>query len=312
MSEIDPQGISVHDLADSLGDESGEFDEVEQEETPEEEAPETEQSDEPKEGESEEGEDEESEPGEKFVIDGEEFDVPAELAPAAKKLKAFEEAVRADYTRKTQEAAAMRNQATQIQQRVKQEAEFSQRNIELLAEMKAIESSLAEYKGVDWAALAEQDIGAYSKHKEIRDGLRERYQAIGNEYGQRRAVMEQQAEAQWQQNWQHTVSAVKQAIPTYDATTDTKAVQTAVKLGEKYGIKVDPNDLSRELNPLVWIGLVELSKHFELQAKRPEVSKKLAAAPAPKQGRPVKQSRTQEAEKRLRSRGRVEDLAKFL
>lgn len=314
MNEIDQNGISVNDLANSLGDDDGEFDERIEDE-PEEESPESESDEEPEEGEPEEEEGKESESGEKLVIDGEEFDVPAELAPAAKKLKAFEESVRADYTRKTQEAAAMRQEATTIQQKVQQEARFYQANTDLLVEWKTLEAQLKEYEGVDWAALAEQDIGAYSRHKEIRDSLRERQQKVGNEFGQRKAAIDEQQAQEHAQRWQNTVNQVKTAIPNYDAAMDAKAVQAAVKLGEKYGFTVDPKELSKELNPLVWVGLVELSKHYDLIAKRPETAKRIAEAPKaqPKQGRPAPKTRHQEAEKRLKSgRGRIEDLAKFL
>ena len=314
MTGIDRNsGISVDDLANSLGDDDGEFDERIEDE-PDEEGPESEPTDEPEEGESEEGDGEESESGEKLVIDGEEFDVPAELAPVAKKLKAFEESVRADYTRKTQEAAAMRQDATNIQQKVQQEARFYQANTDLLVEWKTLDAQLKEYDAVDWASLAEQDIGAYSRHKEIRDSLRQRQQQVGNEFGQRKAAIDDQMVQAQSQRWQNTVNQVKTAIPNYDAAMDAKAVQAAVKLGEKYGFTVDTAALSKELNPLVWVGLVELSKHYDLIAKRPETAKRIAEVKAqPKQGRPAPKTRHQEAAKRLSSgRGGIEDLAKFL
>lgn len=308
-TEIDPSGISITDLADEFG-EGEEIEEVE----PEEEETDEESTEEPDEGESEEDDKAESETGDKFVIDGEEFAVPKELAPVAEKLKKYEESVRADYTRKTQEAAEVRKSAESLQQQVQQEAIFQQQNTELLVHWKTLDAQLKEYEGVDWAALAEQDIGAYSKHKEIRDGLRLEQQQVGEAFAQRRQQIEQQqAEAQQKQR-ESTVAIVRKAIPTYDQETDKKAVQTAIKLGEKYGIKIDAQTMSKNLDPLVWIGLVELSKYHDLIAKRPEVSKRVEQAPAPaKLSRPAPKTRHQDAEKRLKSgRGRIEDLAKFL
>lgn len=312
MSEIDPSGISISDLANSLGDDDSEFDEELEAQEPEDKDNEEESADEPDEGESED-EDAESESGEKFVIDGEEFAVPKELAPVAEKLKRYEESVRADYTRKTQEAAEMRKQAETLSQRVQQEAVFQQQNTELLVEWKSIDAQLKEYEGIDWAALAEQDIGAYSRHKEIRDGLRIKQQQVGNEFNNRQQYYGQQAEAERQQMRENTVAIVRKAIPHYDQSTDQKAVQTAIKLGEKYGIQVDAQTLSQNLDPLVWIGLVELSKYHDLVAKRPEAKKRVEAAPPAKLSRPAPKTRHQEAEKRLKAgRGRIEDLAKFL
>ena len=310
MSEIDQDGISINDLADSLGDSDSEFDEATE---PEEEETGDESTEEPEEGESEEEEDAESETGDKFVIDGEEFEVPKELAPVAEKLKRYEESVRADYTRKTQEAAEVRKNAEYLQHRVQQEAEFNQQNTDLLVEWKSIDAQLKEYENVDWAALAEQDIGSYSRHKELRDSLRLKQQQLGAVYMQRYQYVEQQKAAETQQMRDNTVAIVRKAIPSYDKATDQKAVQTAIALGEKYGLKVDAEALSRNLDPLIWIGLVELSKYHDLVSKRPEISKRVKEAPPAKLSRPAPKTRHQEAEKRLKSgRGRIEDLAKFL
>lgn len=310
MSEIDQDGISINDLADSLGDSDSEFDEATE---PAEEETGDESTEEPEEGESEEEEDAESETGDKFVIDGEEFEVPKELAPVAEKLKRYEESVRADYTRKTQEAAEVRKNAEYLQHRVQQEAEFNQQNTDLLVEWRSIDAQLKEYENVDWAALAEQDIGSYSRHKELRDSLRLKQQQLGADYMQRYQYAEQQKAAETQQMRDNTVAIVRKAIPSYDKATDQKAVQTAIALGEKYGLKVDAEALSRNLDPLIWIGLVELSKYHDLVSKRPEISKRVKEAPPAKLSRPAPKTRHQEAEKRLKSgRGRIEDLAKFL
>lgn len=308
-TEIDPSGISINDLADEFGEE--ETEEVE----PEEEETEDESTDEPEEGETEEEEDAESETGEKFVIDGEEFDVPKELAPVAEKLKRYEESVRADYTRKTQEAAEVRKTAETLQQRVQQEAVFNQQNTDLLVEWKTLDAQLKEYEGVDWAALAEQDIGAYSKHKELRDALRQKQQHVAQEFNQRKAFIEERQSEEQRKQHEYTVEAVTRAVPDYFEKYDNKVEGVAESLASKYGLTIDKAQLKRlSSDPVVVLGLVELSKYYDLIAKRPEVSKRVESAPKPaKLSRPAPKTRHQEAEKRLKSgRGRIEDLAKFL
>lgn len=310
MSEMAPETeVSVFDLADSLGDdiESEEVEEVAEAED----EPSAEPESEPEQGEPEEEEAEDS-TGEKLVIDGEEFEVPQELRPVAEKLKGLEKSLRADHTRKTQEAAEVRKAAQNFYQQTQQQAQFQQQNIDLLAAMHAAQNELAGYEGVDWATLAETDIAAYSKHKEIRDGLREKAYRINTELAQRQQAMAQQEQDAIQQKRVQTIETVRRAIPTYDEATDQKAVRAAVKLGEKYGIKVDGEYLRSVLDPLVWIGLVELSKYQDLQSRKPEISKKVAEAPRMKPVAPAAKPRTQEAAKRLKQTGRVEDLAKFL
>lgn len=299
--------MSVNDLADSLGDESAE---VENEEQPvEQDEQEAESSEESVQDEPQDEEAEES--GSKLVIDGEEFEVPQELAPLAEKLKGLESSLRADHTRKTQEAAEMRKNAETFHAKVNEEAEFQQKNIEIIAEWKSIDQQLKQYEDIDWGELAESDIGQYSRHKEIRDSLRAKQQSLAGEFQQRREHVSQQKEAEQRQLREATVATVRKAIPNYDQSTDAKAVQAAQKLAEKYGIEFDAAALSQEMNPLVWIGLVELSKHQELVDKRPVTQKKVTEAPRIK-NQIAQKPRNQEAAKRLQQTGRIEDLAKLL
>lgn len=301
-------------LADMLDDAEPFEDESAEEVTEQQDESEPESSEESAQDESDEEEGEESEAtGEKLVIDGEEFEVPTELAPLAAKLKGLESSLRADHTRKTQEAAEIRKAATNFYEQTKQTAAFQNENVGYLASLFATQNELATYENVDWATLAETDIVAYSKHKEIRDGLREKAYKINAELAQRQTLAQQQEEQARHQKWQSTIETVKRAIPTYDEATDQKAVKAAQALGAKYGIKVDGDQLRQMLDPLVWIGLVELSKYQDLVAKRPEISKKVAEAPKMKKPlAPAAKPRNQEATKRLKQSGRVEDLAKFL
>ena len=272
-----------------------------------------ESNEEPDEGESEEDEADESEPVEKLVIDGEEFEYPKELAPLAEKLKGLEASLRSDHTRKTQEAAEMRKSVEAEQQHLHQEAAFIQQNTDLMVEWQTAAKQLKEYEGVDWGALAEQDIGAYTRHKEIRDSLRQRQQEIGNEFNNRKTYALNQNAQIMHQKRAETVNAVKRAIPNYDAETDKKAVQAAVKLGEKYGFKVDPQVLSQNLDPLIWVGLVELSKHFELVGKRPETKKQVAEAKHAKPSKPQKQVTQNRGDKirKLLAQGRLREAAQI-
>lgn len=269
--------------------------------------PEVEESDEdqPADEEAEDSEDE----TETLTIDGEEVTLPKEVA---EKVTKVQKRLEADYTRKTQEAAEMRKSAEQLKQRVEQDAVFYQQNTDLLVQGQSIEAQLKEYENVDWAALAEQDISAYSKHKEIRDGLRMQQQHVWQEFSQRQAFMSQQQAEQQKQQHQFAVDTVKRAIPDYFEKYDTKVVSVAESLAAKYGLTLDKAQLKQmSSDPLVVLGLVELSKYHDLIAKRPESAKKVAAAPAKPTAKPQKssaQSREQKI-KSLLAAGRIREAA---
>lgn len=271
--------------------------------------PEVEESDEdqPDDEEAEDSEDE----TETLTIDGEEVTLPKEVA---EKVTKVQKRLEADYTRKTQEAAEMRKSAEQLKQTVEQDAAFYQQNIDLLAEGKSIDAQLKEYESVDWAALAETDIGAYSKHKEIRDGLRERQQNVWQEFNNRKTFLQQQETERQKQQYAQTVDVVKRAIPDYFEKYDTKVVSVAESLATKYGMTIDKAQLQQmSRDPLVVLGLVELAKYYDLIAKRPESVKKVADAPKPaklavKPQKSSVQSREQKI-KSLLAAGRIREAA---
>lgn len=272
--------------------------------------PEAEESDEDQPEADDEGENSEDETA-TLNIDGEEVTLPKELAD---KVGAIQKRLQADYTRKTQEAAEMRKSAEQLQTRVQQDAAFYQENTDILVQWQSADAQLKEYENVDWAALAEQDIGAYSKHKEIRDGLRAKQQGLAQEFNQRQAFMNEQKALEQKKQHEYTVEAVKRAIPDYFEKYDTKVVSVAEGLAAKYGMTLDKAMLKQLSNdPLVVLGLVELSKYHDLVAKRPESAKKVAEAPRPaKVGAKPQKSSTQSREQKIKSllsQGRIREAA---
>lgn len=245
---------------------------------------------------------------ETLTLEGEEVTLPKDVA---EKVMTIKKRLEADYTRKTQEAAELRKSAEQLQQRVQQDVAFHQQNTDLLVEWQSIDAQLKEYEGVDWAALAEQDIGAYSKHKEIRDGLRLKQQAVGSEFNQRQSFINEQQAAEQKQRHEKTVETVKRAVPDYFEKYDAKVVKVAEGLATQYGLTLDHAQLKQlSSDPLIVLGLVELSKYQDLVAKRPEISKKVAAAPKPAKptAKPQKSSESREQKIRtLLSQGRIRE-----
>lgn len=239
-------------------------------------------------------------------IEGIEVSLPKDVA---EKVTTIQKRLEADYTRKTQDAAELRRGAEQFQKTAQANANFQQQNVHLLVELKAAETQLKEYEQIDWGSLAEQDIGAYSKHKEIRDSLRQKHQQLYGDLNSRMAQVEQADADEKRQIWENTVAVVKKAIPSYNEETDKKSVATAIKLGEKYGIKIDVDQLSKNVDPLIWIGLFELSKYMDIVAKRPETNKQVAATIKTSKP-PVKLAHAETIQKLL-SQGRIREASQL-
>lgn len=276
-----------------------------------EDVPESEESDEDQTDDEEEAEDSEDEV-ETLTLDGEEVTLPKDVA---QKVTTIKKRLEADYTRKTQEAAEMRKSAEALQQRVQQDVEFHQQNTDLLVEWQTIDSQLKDYDGVDWAALAEQDISAYSKHKEIRDGLRLKQQQVGSEFQQRQQFIEHQKAEETKQRLAKTVETVTHAIPDYFEKYDNKVTAVAEGLAAKYGMTLDKAQLKQlSQDPLVVLGLVELSKYQDLTAKRPATTNKVASAPPPPKVsvKSQKSSQSREAKiQKLLSQGRIREASQL-
>jgi hypothetical protein len=251
-------------------------------------------------------------------INGKNIRVPKEVATEVSALKRN---LVADYTRKTQEIAEIRKQALELNEQNMQRIAFEQQNVNLLSQMQSLESQLKNYENVDWAALAEQDISLYSKHKEIRDDLRGNLQNVKDELGKRYQFTQQLDAKAQQEAMQQTVNLVKQAVPDYFEKYDNEVIVAAENLATKYGLKLDQNALrTLSRDPLVVLGLVELVKYQQkdasLQAKRSEIGKKMEAVPKKMQksisGKQSNQNQSRESKiKALLKAGRIRDAAEL-
>lgn len=94
-------------------------------------------------------------------VEGQKFQLPK---TAAEKLKA-ERMMHADYTRKTQEAAERRRQMDAEAESFQKQREVHQQYIADVAEIASIDKQLAQYNGLDWTALINQDPVEALKHQ---------------------------------------------------------------------------------------------------------------------------------------------------
>lgn len=219
------------------------------------------------EGQGSEGE-EQPEEEDEIEVDGRKFVLPKS---AAEKLKA-ERLMQADYTRKTQEVAAQRQQIEQQAAEVAKARETQQQFVKELAKVEALNDQLALYEKVDWQALRTQDIDAYLEHQEIRRGLEAQRSKAVEEVTQKQqqfALDEQQALAK---QIQDAEAYVQREIPGW---TPERQAQVREFVASQ-GVKLDQN-FARLLvqNPPLMKLLDRAEKFSRLEAKQ------TAKAPAP-------------------------------
>lgn len=259
---------------------------------------------------AEESEAEDSET-ETLEIDGEKVELPKDVA---EKVTTIKKRLEADYTRKTQEAADMKRQAIEYAQQTQAQEAFQRENFAKLAEWHNANSQLAEYDKIDWQALAQGDYATYQQYRAMRDAARDKVDVLSRELTAKQTENAQRfAQAEHQQR-QACINAVRTAIPQYDEAMDKKSVETAQALCKKFKLPFDGAALARSTDPLVWVGLTELSKYYDLLAKRPEVTKKVAAA-APTMGKPTaappKQNNREQQIRKLLKQGRIREAAQL-
>lgn len=298
MTDTNHSGVSPDDLANALPETDEEILFGKEEELPEEEGTDDESAT------PETDEQDESEPNDGFVeaeYEGKTYKVPAELKDALLR--------NADYTRKTQEVAEMRR-ATEQQARALQSVQHAMHaTFDQAVELRELQSRLAQFDTIDWQALASQDATEATK-------LNLAYQQLQRQAAEKQAELQQsyshqhQLEAQRrQQITQSELQRLKQSLPAFNEET-AKRIRDTARSG--YGIT------DAELDSLIDARYVHIlhdaMQWRDLQAKKPQAMKKIAAA-APRVIKPqgsAQRPRNQAALQRLKASGRVEDLAALL
>lgn len=272
-----------------------------EEETPEgeDERTEEDESEEPEEGDSEEDESTDS-----VEVDGKIIDLPpgtpAEVVEQVQAAIAEKErALKADYTRKTQEAAELRKFVEAKHTEVQQREQFNQAHIKEIAQLHALHSQLQEYDNVDWNALADSDPVAFMKHQHQRAELREAVGQMQHALNGQLYEMQAQEKAKAAEVYNFTVQTLRDKIPNYGPEVDQKLVATAKAMGDRYGIPVSVEKLQKMHDPLVWLGLHEVARLQELMSKG--AKDKRVPPPAQKFVKPgIKTNKTTESERKAR------------
>ena len=231
--------------------------------------------------------------------EGKTYKVPKELKDALLRTQ--------DYTRKTQEVAEMRRAAEQRVQAIQAQEQIMAATFDKAAELKQIQSQLSQFEQIDWQALSDADPVQAQKLLIARQNLERSYGQKAQELQMAQAQYQQLTAQQRQQMLQEAAKELKQRLPEFDAKM-AERIRSTVK---EYGYS--DQELSNVTDPRLVQVLHDAMKWRELQAQKPQAMKKVAEAPkAVKPQAQTPKPRNQAALQRLKSHGRVEDLASFL
>ncbi len=231
--------------------------------------------------------------------EGKTYKVPKELKDALLRTQ--------DYTRKTQEVAEMRRAAEQRVQAIQAQEQIMAATFDKAAELKQIQSQLSQFDQIDWQALSDADPVQAQKLLIARQNLERSYGQKAQELQMAQAQYQQLTAQQRQQMLQEAARELKQRLPEFDAKM-AERIRSTVK---EYGYS--DQELSNVTDPRLVQVLHDAMKWRELQAQKPQAMKKVAEAPkAVKPQAQTPKPRNQAALQRLKSHGRVDDLAAFL
>jgi DNA uptake protein ComE-like DNA-binding protein len=282
-------GVSIDDVAGLLGNDTDEelIEEDEEEEQPEEESEELEPD------ESEEDDSEEVE------IEGKSYKVPKELKDMVLMHK--------DYTQKTQAVADQRKAVEERSQALEHRERMLGQTFEKAVAFREVQSKLAQYENLDWNSLAASDPSRAMQLNLAFQQLQREAQAKHGEWQQASTEAEHLTSTQRQQQLVEAEKDLLVRLPGFGPQLAEKIVSNATH----YGFSKD--ELGGLTDPRAVHVLHDAMKWRALQAGKPTQMQKVANAPKAIKPQAAQPKRShQAATDRLRSSGRVEDLAAFL
>lgn len=214
-----------------------------------------------------------------------------------------------DYTRKTQQLAEERRALQAQMQAAQQQQQMQSAVANLVAEAKAVEGQLAQYKDIDWNALVDADpVQAMKLDRQYRE-LQAYYQGKVNDINRAaQQVASQQAQMR-QEMLVREHQAMLQSIPDWSDKAKFDAESADIR-----GFLANTGFNADEIGSLVDHRHVIVARkamlYDKLMAGKPAVTKKVAEAPKPVKSTAPQTTKSKEAytktRQELRKTGRTE------
>jgi hypothetical protein len=218
-----------------------------------------------------------------------------------------------DYTQKTQQLAEARRHFEAEAQAVKQSIALQNQQIEVIAEVKSLDSQLAQFKDVNWHQLAESDPVQYLKLNQTYRDLKETREAkVQDFHGKAQQLQQSQAQAQAAYVAEQQ-KLMLEAIPEFKGP---KANEARTKVAEYLRTAgFSAQEVSNVMDARMVKVAYEAAQWRALQASKPALTKRVAETPkVVKAGTPKTQApqASKDAYASLRKTGRGEYAAKLI
>jgi hypothetical protein len=184
-----------------------------------------------------------------------------------------------DYTQKTQQIAEQRKQLETLAQNVQQQYQLQQATIQETAKLYAMDSQLANYQNVNWDAWMDQDPVEASKGWQKYTMLKSQRDDAANGIQQIQAQTQQMSYQQLQQKLNEGAQQLANEIKGWSP----ELAHALKSNGLDYGFS--ESELDNVIDPRMVKVLHDAYQWRQLQAKKPEVQKRVNLAPkSPKPG----------------------------
>ena len=178
-----------------------------------------------------------------------------------------------DYTQKTQQLADQRKQIEQLAQNVQQQYQLQQATIQETSKLYAMDSALQNYQNVNWDAWMDQDPIEASKGWQKFQMLKSQRDETATSIQQAQAKTQYMTQSQLQQQLAEGAKQLASEIKGWSP-----ELATALKTnGLEYGFT--DSELDQVYDPRMVKVLHDAYQWRQLQAKKPEVQKRVSLAP---------------------------------
>lgn len=218
-----------------------------------------------------------------------------------------------DYTQKTQQLAEARRNFEAEAQAVKQSIALQNQQIEAITEIKSIDGQLAQFKDVNWHALAESDPVQYLKLNQTFRDLKETREAKVQEFHQKTQHSQQLNQQMMAETIKREQAKLAEILPAFQGEKGKEARAKVVEYLKTAGFTPEEigNVTDARTVKLAW----EAAQWRSLQNAKPALTKRAAEAPKVVKAGTVKQQApqaTKDAYASLRKTGRGEYAAKLI
>lgn len=131
----------------------------------------------------------------------------------------------ADYTRKTQEVAAKARELEEREQRIAQQAQVSEEELQHRATLHHVNSQLEQYANVNWQQLEQEDPLAAQQHWRYYQQLKDAKQETSSKITEAEQKRTQDAERDFATRVEQTLTYAREKIPGWTPDTHQKVVK---------------------------------------------------------------------------------------